>query len=50
MAQGKKAKDIAKELYISTLTVNTHKRNILKKFHCKNISHLAAVCVKEGLI
>ncbi|MEW4925035.1 LuxR C-terminal-related transcriptional regulator [Algibacter sp. 2305UL17-15] len=50
LAKGKQAKEISKILYISILTVNTHKRNIFKKVHCKNTSELMAICLREGVI
>lgn len=50
LAQGKTSQHIAEELFMSILTVNTHKRNILSKTHHKNMPHLVAYCVKEGII
>ncbi len=47
---GRKSEEIANQLFISVFTVNTHKRNVLKKSKCKNISHLIANCVREGII
>lgn len=35
---------------VSPHTINTHKRNILKKSHCKNTAELVAKCIREGVI
>ncbi|UKM66535.1 LuxR C-terminal-related transcriptional regulator [Flavobacteriaceae bacterium GSB9] len=48
--QGKSTKQIATLLFISIQTVNCHKKNILKKSHCKNTSDLISTCIKEGFI
>tara|TARA_R110002033_G_scaffold162910_1_gene199769 strand:- start:621 stop:1400 length:780 start_codon:yes stop_codon:yes gene_type:complete len=50
LGQGKRANEIADMLYISKLTVNTHKRNILKKSNSKNSAELVVKCLREGFI
>jgi DNA-binding CsgD family transcriptional regulator len=50
VTQGKQAKGIAALLFISEHTVNTHKKNILKKSGCKNTIELIAKCLIEGVI
>lgn len=50
LAQGKSSSEIAELLYLSTYTVNTHKKNILRKTDCKNTPELITLCVREGLI
>tara|TARA_R110000868_G_scaffold118221_7_gene313711 strand:- start:2205 stop:2984 length:780 start_codon:yes stop_codon:yes gene_type:complete len=50
LGQGKRAEEIADMLYISKLTVNTHKRNILKKANSKNSTELIVKCLREGFI
>ncbi|MFV5702517.1 LuxR C-terminal-related transcriptional regulator [Flavobacterium sp. XS2P12] len=42
LAQGMKFNEIAKELFISPHTINTHKKNMLKKADCKNTPELIA--------
>ena len=42
LAQGKTFNEIAKILFISPHTINTHKRNILSKSGCKNTPELIA--------
>ncbi|MEO9853239.1 MAG: LuxR C-terminal-related transcriptional regulator [Reichenbachiella sp.] len=47
---GHSSEDIAEKLFISTNTVNSHRRNILKKTDCKNTSELVARSIREGMI
>lgn len=42
LAQGKTFNEIAKQLFISPHTINTHKKNILSKSGCKNTPELIA--------
>jgi DNA-binding CsgD family transcriptional regulator len=42
LAKGMKFNEIAEELFISPHTINTHKRNMLKKADCKNTPELIA--------
>lgn len=50
IAQGKDFKDIASELHLSPHTINTHKKNMLKKSHCNNTTELVATCIREGVV
>lgn len=50
MAKGIKFNELAKILFVSPHTINTHKKNILKKSGCKNTPELIARCYVEGLI
>lgn len=50
LSRGKGNKEIAKVLYISEHTVHTHRKNILAKSNCANITELVAKCVREGLL
>lgn len=50
VAEGKSPNEIADQLFVSPHTVNTHKKNILRKSHCKNTSELIARCIREGII
>jgi len=47
LCQGKTSKDIAGQLYISTNTVNTHRKSILKKLGLKNTQELLATFVQK---
>ncbi|MGV8946390.1 MAG: LuxR C-terminal-related transcriptional regulator [Lutibacter sp.] len=50
MSEGIKFNEIAKLLFLSPHTINTHKKNILKKAGCKNTPELIARCFIEGVI
>ena len=50
MADGFGSKQIADHLSISTHTVDTHRRNLLKKTGSKNTLELTVTCVKKGLL
>lgn len=50
IGQGYRAEKIADELNISVHTVRTHRKNILNKSDCKNITELVAKCLIEGTI
>lgn len=50
IADGQNNNEIAKALFISPLTVKTHRNNILKKTDCKNTSQLIKKCILQGLI
>ncbi|HRN56180.1 MAG TPA: helix-turn-helix transcriptional regulator, partial [Agriterribacter sp.] len=42
--------EIADKLHLSIHTVNNHRKNMLQKTNCKNVTELLAFSVKEGLI
>lgn len=50
LAKGKNYKQISDDLHISPNTINTHKRNILKKAKCKNTPELIRKCLIQGII
>jgi len=50
IADGKDTNEIADQLFISILTVKTHRKNILGKSGCKNAVDLVARGVSEGWI
>ena len=50
LARGIKFNEIAKLLFVSPHTINTHKKNILRKSGCKNTPELIARCYVEGLL
>lgn len=50
LAKGLSTKTISEELFISSKTVITHRRNILKKAGVKNTAELIAKCIREGYI
>ncbi len=50
ISEGKDFKQLAAYFYVSPHTINTHKKNILKKSHCKNTAELITKCIREGII
>lgn len=50
LAEGKKTKEIARELNISVKTVQTHRRNIMEKLDMRNIARLTKYAIDKGLI
>lgn len=50
ISKGKSFAEIAKLFNVSPHTINTHKKNILKKTDCKNTTELIARCVRLGII
>lgn len=50
VANGKSTKDIAETLFLSPHTVNTHRKNILKKLSCKNAAELLNYAYNQRLL
>ena len=50
LSRGKNFNEMANILNVSPHTINTHKRNILKKLRCRNATELVARCIREGAI
>lgn len=50
IAKGKSFGEIAEILNLSPHTINTHKKNILRKTDCNNTTELIARCVRLGII
>jgi DNA-binding CsgD family transcriptional regulator len=50
LAKGKSSKEIAKELFISPHTVNTHRKHLLEKTNCINTTGMITYCKIVGLI
>lgn len=50
VANGKSTKDIAEALFLSPHTVNTHRKNILKKLSCKNAAELLNYAYNQRLL
>jgi DNA-binding CsgD family transcriptional regulator len=50
IAMGHSYMEISKMLYIQPTTVNTHRRNILKKLGLRNIAQIAFYAAEKGII
>jgi DNA-binding CsgD family transcriptional regulator len=50
IAKGFSYTQIAEQLHIQPVTVNTHRRNILRKLHLKNIAQIACVVAESGFL
>ncbi len=50
IAEGKKTRDIAETLGISVKTVETHRRNIMKKLDIFSVAGLTKYAIREGII
>jgi DNA-binding NarL/FixJ family response regulator len=50
LSQGKNTQEIADALFLSYLTVQTHRRNILNKLDAKNVAELVNIAIKNRLL
>lgn len=50
LAAGKSSKEVAKELFISPHTVDTHRRNLLRKLKCKSVVELTRLAFRNALL
>lgn len=50
IAAGQSTQQIAESLFISFLTAETHRRNIMQKFNVSNVAALIKVAVDNGLV
>jgi DNA-binding CsgD family transcriptional regulator len=48
LIEGKNSDEISELLYISRLTVDTHRKNLLKKTNCGNTVELTSTAIKKG--
>lgn len=49
-AEGRTAAEVGDVLHLATGTVRTHRRNILQKSDCANMTAVVATCIKEGWV
>lgn len=50
IAEGEKNRDIAEKMGVSIKTVESHRRNIMKKLNIYNIAGLTKFAIKEGIV
>lgn len=50
LTEGKTSVTIGEELFLSPLTVDTHRKNIIQKFQVKNVAELINVAVQNNLV
>jgi len=50
VAQGKTSNMIAEELFLSPLTIDTHRKNLLQKFQAKNSTELINIAIQHHMI
>lgn len=50
ISEGFDFQELAAYFHLSPHTINTHKKNILKKSGCKNTAQLITKCIREGII
>ena len=50
LIEGKSTQEISDELFLSFLTTQTHRRNLLNKFQVKNVAELVSFALKNALI
>ncbi len=49
LAEGKTVKEIARDLYLSVKTIETHRRQIMNKLNTHSIAELTKYAISEGL-
>ncbi len=50
ISDGKTSIQIAEELFVSPLTIETHRRNLMQKFDVKNVAALIKIATQQQLI
>ncbi|HVI44174.1 MAG TPA: response regulator transcription factor [Chitinophaga sp.] len=50
IADGKTTPDIAEKLFLSPLTVETHRKNLIQKFKVRNVAALIKMAAQQGLL
>jgi DNA-binding NarL/FixJ family response regulator len=50
IAEGKTSQVIAQELFLSPLTVDTHRRNLMQKFGVKNVAELIMAATQQQIL
>jgi len=50
LAAGKRSRQIAEHLHVSTATVEVHRRNIMRKLGLRTVAELTHYAIREGLV
>lgn len=50
MSNGYRSKEIADKLFISEFTVQTHRKNMLRKIGCRNFYQMLCWAIREGVV
>jgi len=50
ISDGKSTQEIARELCVSTNTVDTHRRHLMEKLGARNVADLVMTAVSKGLV
>lgn len=50
ISEGKTSAEMAEELFLSPLTIETHRRNLLQKFEVKNVAELIAAAIHQKFL
>ncbi|MFM9838658.1 MAG: response regulator transcription factor, partial [Cyclobacteriaceae bacterium] len=50
IVDGKTSIEIAEELFVSPLTIETHRRNLMQKFDVKNVAALIKIATQQQLV
>ena len=50
VAEGLNSREVAEKLFISFGTVETHRKNIMRKLEAKNVADLVRIAVRAGLV
>lgn len=50
IADGKTSTDIGSQLYVSSVTIETHRRNLMQKLEVKNVAALIKAAMENGLL
>ncbi|MEL6650800.1 MAG: response regulator transcription factor [Bacteroidota bacterium] len=50
LAEGNTSKEIAESLSLSAQTIDSHRKNLLKKLEARNVADLVRIAFREGLV
>ena len=50
LSEGLTTKEVARDLFLSPYTIETHKRNIFQKLQARTLVQLGAIAVRHGII